>query len=333
MVHQEIPAARGFRTRREHCATVLALGVARAVGIVLLSLVLNLAGNGRTGLWDRDEPRYAVCVREMRARGDWIFPTFNGEPRYHKPILIYWLMGLGTALGGDNPFGVRLVSAVAGAATVLGVWWLGRRMFGPRGGRLAALDLGDGADRDRRIEAGDDRRDPVALVARLPGVPLGARSTAVAHGGCAFLGFPEPGDPDQRPDRTGYDRGLVALGLVVGLADLGLETAALAVGTRRLRDRDGPLVYHDQPGLGGRVSRDSRSAGRSSTGLPPTWKRTAAFPAITRSSRPWSSIRGRPWCRPRSPVPGCAASPIRIWASCSAGRSGRSCCWSVSAPS
>ena len=135
---------------------------------------LNLAGNDRTGLWDRDEPRYAVCVREMRARGDWIFPTFNGEPRYHKPILIYWLMGLGTALGGDNPFGVRLVSAVAGAATVLGVWWLGRRMFGARGGTLAGADLRDGADRGRRIEAGDDRRDPGALAPRLPGLPLGA---------------------------------------------------------------------------------------------------------------------------------------------------------------
>ena len=116
-------------------------GWLEALGIVLLSLALNLAGNARTGLWDRDEPRFAVCVREMRARGDWIFPVFNGEPRYHKPILIYWLMGLGTALAGDNPFGVRLVSAIAGAGTVLGTWWLGRRMFGPRGGRLAALVL------------------------------------------------------------------------------------------------------------------------------------------------------------------------------------------------
>jgi 4-amino-4-deoxy-L-arabinose transferase-like glycosyltransferase len=114
-------------------------GAIEAIGIVFLSLLLNLAGNGRTGLWDRDEPRYAVCVREMRARGDWLFPTFNGEPRYHKPILIYWLMGLTTAFGGDSPFGVRLVSSVAGAASVLGVWWLGRRIYGPRGGRLAAL--------------------------------------------------------------------------------------------------------------------------------------------------------------------------------------------------
>jgi 4-amino-4-deoxy-L-arabinose transferase-like glycosyltransferase len=107
--------------------------------IVIVSLMLNLVGNGRTGLWDRDEPRYAVCVREMRERGDWIFPTFNGEPRYHKPILIYWLMGLTTALAGENPFGVRLVSSIAGAGMVLGVWWLGRRMYGPRGARLAAL--------------------------------------------------------------------------------------------------------------------------------------------------------------------------------------------------
>jgi 4-amino-4-deoxy-L-arabinose transferase-like glycosyltransferase len=111
------------------------------LSIVAVALALNLAGNGRTGLWDRDEPRYAVSVREMRARGDWIFPTFNGEPRYHKPVLIYWLMRLGTALAGDNPFGARLASVCAGAAAVFGVWALGRRMFGPRGARLAGLIL------------------------------------------------------------------------------------------------------------------------------------------------------------------------------------------------
>ena len=109
------------------------------IALVLLSLAINLAGNARTGLWDRDEPRYAVAVREMRAGGDWLFPTFNGEPRYHKPILIYWLMGLTTALAGDNPFGVRLVSAMAGTAAVLGVWWLGRRLFGRGAGRWPAL--------------------------------------------------------------------------------------------------------------------------------------------------------------------------------------------------
>jgi 4-amino-4-deoxy-L-arabinose transferase-like glycosyltransferase len=107
--------------------------------ITALALVLNLAGNARTGLWDRDEPRYAVAVREMRARGDWIFPTFNGQPRYHKPILIYWLMGLSTAIAGDTPLGARMVSALAGTATCLLTWTLGRRMLSARAAFLAGL--------------------------------------------------------------------------------------------------------------------------------------------------------------------------------------------------
>jgi 4-amino-4-deoxy-L-arabinose transferase-like glycosyltransferase len=116
-------------------------GWAAGLSIAVLAILLNLAGNGATGLWDRDEPRYAVAVREMRARGDWVFPTFNGQPRYHKPILIYWLMGLSTAVAGDTPLGARLVSALAGTGTCLLAWALGRRILGARGGALAGLML------------------------------------------------------------------------------------------------------------------------------------------------------------------------------------------------
>ena len=109
--------------------------------IVALTMVLNLTGNGRVGLWDRDEPRYATCTREMRERGDWVHPTFNGQPRYHKPVLIYWLMRAGVAVGGDNPFGARLVSAVAGMTTCLLVWRLGRSIGGPTVGLIASVTL------------------------------------------------------------------------------------------------------------------------------------------------------------------------------------------------
>jgi 4-amino-4-deoxy-L-arabinose transferase-like glycosyltransferase len=112
-----------------------------ALGIVALSLVLNLAGNDRTSLWDRDEPRYAECTREMRASGDWVRPRFNAEPRYQKPILIYWVMLAGTAIAGDNPFGARLGSSIAGAASCLVCFLMGSRMFGARIGRIAALIL------------------------------------------------------------------------------------------------------------------------------------------------------------------------------------------------
>ena len=33
-----------------------------ALLIGVLALTVNLAGNGRTSLWDRDEPRYAGCT-------------------------------------------------------------------------------------------------------------------------------------------------------------------------------------------------------------------------------------------------------------------------------
>ena len=112
-----------------------------ALGIALLSLLLNLAGNGRISLWDRDEPRYAECTREMKATGDYLKPRFNDGPRYQKPVLIYWIMTVGMAIGGDNPFGARLMSGIAGAATCVLAWWFGGRMFGRTTGRIAALIL------------------------------------------------------------------------------------------------------------------------------------------------------------------------------------------------
>jgi len=113
----------------------------QAALIAAVALAINLAGNGSRGLWDRDEPRYAGCAREMRQSGDLIYPTFNAEPRFHKPILVYWLMLAAIEVFGDNPFGARVVSALAGTAVCLVVWGLGRRMIGPRAGLLAALAL------------------------------------------------------------------------------------------------------------------------------------------------------------------------------------------------
>ncbi len=50
------------------------------IGLVALALLINLAGNDRTGLWDRDEPRYAVAVREMRAGATGSCPPITASP-------------------------------------------------------------------------------------------------------------------------------------------------------------------------------------------------------------------------------------------------------------
>lgn len=101
---------------------------------------------GGTSLWDDDEGRNAGCTREMIEVGTWIVPTFNGELRTAKPVLLYWLMRPAFELCGENEFAARLPSAVCFVATVLVVYALGRRMFGGAagflGGVIAASTIG-----------------------------------------------------------------------------------------------------------------------------------------------------------------------------------------------
>lgn len=105
------------------------------------SLLLNWVGNGSTPLWDRDEPRFATAAREMIERDDWIVPTFNGELRPDKPIMIYWLTGLAYRVLGEGTFAARFWSGVGGTAAVAATYFLARRMFDTRVALLAGWIL------------------------------------------------------------------------------------------------------------------------------------------------------------------------------------------------
>ena len=106
--------------------------------LVLLSTVLFFVNLGKPKLWDRDEPRNARCAVEMMERHDWTVPTFNGELRTHKPILLYWLMMSAYSLFGVNEFAARFWSAALATGTVLLTYSIGRRLFSPRAAFWAA---------------------------------------------------------------------------------------------------------------------------------------------------------------------------------------------------
>lgn len=91
---------------------------------LLLMLGVYLAGNGRTQLFDRDEPRYAQCSRQMLQSGDWVVPRLYDELRTKKPPGIYWCQATAMTVLGDNAFAARLPSAVAAvlAALLIGAW-------------------------------------------------------------------------------------------------------------------------------------------------------------------------------------------------------------------
>ncbi|WP_072621234.1 ArnT family glycosyltransferase [Spirulina major] len=113
--------------------------------IITLSLICVMAflwGLGSVGLVDETEPLFAEASRQMTVTGDWVTPYFNGVTRFDKPPLVYWLMALGYLAFGVNEWTVRLPSALAAIALVLGLF-LTLYRFGyatPRAGQVDQAD-------------------------------------------------------------------------------------------------------------------------------------------------------------------------------------------------
>ena len=109
-----LPVNVSCRQRRQVLALVLALGV-----------LITLWGLGATGVMDETPPLFAAAGRAMAETGDWLTPRVNGLPRYDKPPLVYWLMGLGYSLPMRDvwdPLGswaARLPSALASIALMV----------------------------------------------------------------------------------------------------------------------------------------------------------------------------------------------------------------------
>ena len=107
--------------------------------LVVACLVLYLAGSSGTSVFDRDEARFALAVKEMSARGDWLVPSNFGEPRYNKPILSYWLAMASTRLLGMNEFALRLPSALCCIFAVLVTMTVAQRRLSRRAAHYAGL--------------------------------------------------------------------------------------------------------------------------------------------------------------------------------------------------
>jgi len=109
--------------------------------LIALCLTLFFFRLGARPLWDIDEGKHAVTSKEMILSEDWISPKFNGEPFYDKPVFHNWLVALAFLAFGFTEFAARLPAAVLGSGCVMVTYLLGRKMFHPTVGFLAAVIL------------------------------------------------------------------------------------------------------------------------------------------------------------------------------------------------
>ena len=118
-------------------------------GPVLAALVALLAGLPVLALLpplDRDESRYAQATSQMLESGDYVDIRFQDDPRWKKPVGIYWMQAVAVAATSDvedrdiQPYRIpSLLGAMLAAAACA---WVGAAMFGQRAGFLAGAMLG-----------------------------------------------------------------------------------------------------------------------------------------------------------------------------------------------
>lgn len=109
--------------------------------LTLALLVLWLWRLGAAPLFDVDEGAFAEATREMLASGDWLHTTLQGEDRFDKPILIYWLQLACAAVFGVNEWAVRLPSALCALVTALAVGRFVTARKGRHAGWMTAFAL------------------------------------------------------------------------------------------------------------------------------------------------------------------------------------------------
>ena len=118
-------------------------------GPVLAALIALIAGLPALMLLpplDRDESRYAQATSQMLESGDYVDIRFQEEPRWKKPVGIYWMQAVAVAVTSkveDRDIAPYRIPSLLGAMLAAAACaWAGAAMFGHRAGFLGGAILG-----------------------------------------------------------------------------------------------------------------------------------------------------------------------------------------------
>src|SRR5260370_33692170 len=111
-----------------------ASGLAGDLGCMALLVLAWLAATA----WARplmlpDEGRYVAAAWEMLHSGQWLTPTLDGLPFFHKPPLFYWITAASLKLFGMGELAARAAPILGATLRALALYaftqrWLGRAL-------------------------------------------------------------------------------------------------------------------------------------------------------------------------------------------------------------
>jgi len=96
---------------------------------------------GHAPLFDVDEGAFSQATMEMFQRGDFLSTYLNGQPRYDKPILVYWLQAAAVAALGPVELAFRLPSALCATLWALLTYAFTKKVFDEEKALLATALL------------------------------------------------------------------------------------------------------------------------------------------------------------------------------------------------
>ena len=125
LTHSDILAWGGVENRLLSTPVLIALAILSTLGLAFFF-----------PLFDLDEGAFSEATRELLQSGNWISTYLNGEPRYDKPILIYWLQALSVKGFGLHTISFRLPSIIAALLWLYFSFRFVREMVNDRSARI-----------------------------------------------------------------------------------------------------------------------------------------------------------------------------------------------------
>lgn len=96
--------------------------------IAILAGLLFIPFLGNVHLFDWDEINFAECAREMIISKDYLRAQIDFMPFWEKPPFFIWMQALAMKVFGVGEFAARLPNALAGVATLMILFYAGRRV-------------------------------------------------------------------------------------------------------------------------------------------------------------------------------------------------------------